>query len=242
MRGGGWQAVSVVVECAGGSIPLPLPMKGFIMTSACTLVRLAVASLLLATAGTAAADPAGSAAPPLCPEAFTDIATPAACTLRVENPGFEAGDMGSWLGFDADSSSWGVNLVGPDRDGLGHAAILRGPSIGIQQVVPLPRNPGHVGGHEGDYALRFRLASDGHVPVKLRYRLRFVDDRGVTFGYVTEGEVATDGGAYVHLGTSLKRDLPEAATLNLELYRGVDEAPGLAAYVDDVSIVVSRRR
>lgn len=213
------------------------------MTSLLSFPRLAVAGLLLVGAGAASAtewaDTTGLEA---CPEAFSQTTTPKACLLRVRNAGFEQGAMGDWVGFDGVSSAHGLNLLGPDRDGQGHAAVLRQAQTGIGQMVVLPRNPGGVGGREATYVTRFRVTSDGNAPVTLQYRARFVDINGQTLGNVTHGEVTTDGSDYVHAMRNPARDLPEHAYLSIEVIRGDDASQGLAAYVDDVSVSLRDRK
>jgi hypothetical protein len=218
-------------------------MKGFIMTSLLSFPRLAVAGLLLVGAGAAsAADWGDTSGLPACPETFTQTATPQACLLPVRNADFELGVMGDWLGSDWASSTHGLNLVGPDRDGEGYAALLRQAETGISQVVALPRNPGGAGGREATYITRFRVSSDGNAPVTLLYRARFIDADGQTIGNVTHGEVTTDGSDYVHVMRHPARDLPEHARLAIEVIRGDDASQGLAAYVDDVSVSVRDRK
>lgn len=205
--------------------------------------RLAVAGLLLGGVSTTASadwsDPAGLGR---CPENFTGVATPEACTLPIHNADFELGAMGGWLGFNAADGAYGLNLVGPARDGDGYAAVLRHADQGIQQEVPLPRNVGEVGGEEAAYVTRFRVTSDGNAPVTLRYRLRLLDAEGAPVGRIAEGDVATDGSDYVHAVRHPVRPLPDGGRLVIELIRGSDEAQGFAAYVDDVSVIVRERK
>lgn len=213
------------------------------MTSLQSFPRLAVACALMVAAGTAsAADWAETRGLPACPETFTQTASPQACLLPVHNADFEQGAMGDWLGSDWASSAHGLNLVGPDRDGQGYAAVLRQADTGIGQIVALPRNPGAVGGHEATYVTRFRVTSDGNASVTLHYRARFIDADGQTIGSVTHGDVTTDGSDYVHAVRHPSRDLPEQARLAIDITRGSDASQGLAAYVDDVSVSVRDRK
>jgi hypothetical protein len=218
-------------------------MKGFIMKSLLSFSRLAVAGVLLAGAGTASAgDWADTTGLSVCPQAFSHTATPQACVLPLLNADFEQGGTAGWLGYDAGNSVHGLNLVGPDRDGQGHAAVLRQAETGISQIVALPHNPGGAGGREATYVTRFRVTSDGNAPVTLHYRARFVDADGRTIGNVTQSEVTTDGSDMVHTMRHPQRDLPDQAFLAIEVIRGSDASTGLAAYVDDVSVTLRDRK
>lgn len=213
------------------------------MTFVSRVPRMAVAGLLLCGLSTAASadwsDPTGL---PTCPETFVRAAMTDACLLPVRNAGFEEGNTGAWTGYDAADSVYGLDLIEPARDGDGNAAVLRRAEMGIRQVVALPANPAGLGGKEATFVTRFRVTSDGQAPVKLHYRVNVTDAEGRSMGRVTEGHITTDGSDYVHAMRHPSRDLPDGGHLAIELIRGDDETQGLAAYVDDVSVVVRDRK